>query len=68
MIHQHSLVTYLVLLVSFAFLEQSYATPLDDYVHMPDPNYSWAVIRTYDQPDYTLYVLNFTSQKWLDGN
>lgn len=44
------------------------ATPLDDYVFKADPTFGWTVIRTYEQPDYTLYILNFTSQKWLDGN
>jgi hypothetical protein len=57
-----SLVVVLIVIVG-----QCYSTPLDDYVRAPDPNFSWSVIRSYEQPDYTLYILNFTSQKWLDG-
>lgn len=43
------------------------ATPLDDYVRDNDPHFNWTLIQTYQEPDYKLYVLNFTSQKWLDG-
>ena len=58
-----------VLLVSIGllFVGKSKSTPLDDYVRTADPNFGWIVIRTYEQPDYILYILNFTSQKWLDG-
>ncbi len=45
----------------------SESTPLDDYVHANDSYFGWTVIKTYQQPDYDLYILNFTSQKWLDG-
>ena len=44
------------------------ATPLDDYVNAPDPNYGYELLQTYEMTGYTLYILNFTSQKWLDGN
>jgi PhoPQ-activated pathogenicity-related protein len=27
---------------------------------------NWTVLHTYELPDYVLYILNFTSQKWLD--
>ena len=54
-------------LVLVIFTTRTDATPLDDYVHAPDPYFGWEVIQTYQQPDYTLYILNFTSQKWLDG-
>jgi hypothetical protein len=43
------------------------STPLDDYVHLDDGHFGWTIIRTYEEPDYKLYILNFTSQKWLDG-
>ena len=43
------------------------STPLDDYVKKPDPVYGFNLIKTYDQQTYTVYVLNFTSQKWYDG-
>lgn len=44
----------------------SQSTPLDDYVRMSDPVYGYNLIKTYTQPTYTVYVLNFTSQKWYD--
>ncbi len=43
------------------------ATPLDDYVKAPDPHYKYELIKVYELEGYTLYVLNLTSQKWLDG-
>ena len=43
------------------------ATPLDDYVNTPDPMFSWQRLETYSQTSHTLYILNMTSQKWLDG-
>ncbi|CAF1001048.1 unnamed protein product [Adineta steineri] len=65
--HSRSIVALLsFIIVSFLCVSQIESTPLDDYVHAPDPNYGWIVIRTYEQPDYVLYILNFTSQKWLD--
>ena len=45
----------------------SNATPLDDYVNTPDPNFGWKRLQTYPLSTYTLYVLNMTSQKWFDG-
>ncbi|XP_064605796.1 autocrine proliferation repressor protein A-like [Liolophura sinensis] len=42
----------------------SLSTPLDDYVNKPDPHYSYKLIDTFRGPDYTLYTLNMTSQKW----
>jgi PhoPQ-activated pathogenicity-related protein len=42
------------------------ATPLDDYVNAPDPHFGYQILTTYDMPGYKLYILNFTSQKWLD--
>ncbi|XP_048760078.1 autocrine proliferation repressor protein A-like isoform X1 [Ostrea edulis] len=47
---------------SFAGLLQ--ATPLDDYVHRPDPFYKYSEIGSYRGPEYTMYILNMTSQKW----
>lgn len=43
------------------------STPLDDYVRDDDPHFGWSLIQTYEEPDYKLYVINYTSQKWLDG-
>jgi hypothetical protein len=53
--------------IGLLLIGKSNSTPLDDYVHAADPHFGWTVIRTYEQPDYILYILNFTSQKWLDG-
>lgn len=55
------------LLCALLLVANGSGTPLDDYVKAPDPHFAWTVILTYNQPDYTLYILNFTSQKWLDG-
>lgn len=40
------------------------ATPLDDYVHREDPHYKYSEIGSYRGPEYTMYTLNMTSQKW----
>ncbi len=45
----------------------SNATPLDDYVYKPDDHYRYEILRRYKPEGYTLYVLNMTSQKWLNG-
>ncbi len=45
----------------------SNATPLDDYVFKPDDHYRYEIMRTYKMDGYTLFALNMTSQKWLDG-
>jgi len=41
-------------------------TPLDAYVNRPDPTYSYYEVTTYDDPDFTVHVLNMTSQQWFD--
>lgn len=43
------------------------ATPLDDYVHRKDPHYQYSEIGSYRGPEYTMYILNMTSQKWKTG-
>ncbi|KAK7102758.1 autocrine proliferation repressor protein A-like [Littorina saxatilis] len=41
-------------------------TPLDQYVKAHDPHYNWTVLPwTHRGPDFTLYAINMTSQKWL---
>ncbi|CAF1002204.1 unnamed protein product [Rotaria sordida] len=65
--HMRSLVGFLsIIIIGLLFIGKSESTPLDDYVHADDPHFGWTVIRTYQQPDYNLYILNFTSQKWFD--
>ena len=42
------------------------ATPLDDYVNMPDSNYKYEVLSEHRvEGEYIAYVINLTSQKWL---
>ena len=61
----------IIILLFIPLIAISQASVLDDYVAMPDSHYNWEVM------DYTLngsdfnanftgYVLNMTSQKWLD--
>jgi len=62
-----SIVAFLLFVfINLFFIDKNESTPLDDYVHADDPHFGWSVMRTYEQPDYILYILNFTSQKWLD--
>jgi len=47
----------------------SSATPLDDYVNMPDDSYKFEVITSFTKKDaYTVHVINMTSQTWLTKN
>jgi PhoPQ-activated pathogenicity-related protein len=42
------------------------ATPLDDYVHRPDSNFSWFDTgKRVSGPGWKGYILNMTSQAWL---
>lgn len=66
--YSRSIIALVVLVIAtFLLVDQSHSTALDDYVKAPDPHFNWTVIQTYKEPDYILYILNFTSQKWLDG-
>ena len=45
---------------------------LDKYVHEDDGYFSWDILGTYEfgdgpEPDVTVFVVNMTSQKWMDG-
>lgn len=40
------------------------ATPLDDYVAAPDPNYTYSLNSTFSGPGYTVYVYYMASQRW----
>jgi hypothetical protein len=42
-------------------------TPLDDYVYAPDPHYNYTLIDQHSIEGGTVYIYNFTSQKWYDG-
>lgn len=56
-----------LIVILFVLNNECSSTPLDDYVRAEDPHFGWTLIQTYEEIDYKLYVLNFTSQKWLDG-
>ena len=57
------------LLVLIVILKASIcsATPLDDYVKKADSHYKYKLIQSYTYDDCAVYVLNMTSQKWMDG-
>ncbi|XP_072168404.1 autocrine proliferation repressor protein A-like [Diadema setosum] len=56
-------------LLMICFVAGSYATPLDDYVNMPDTNYRYDVLSEHRvSGEYIAYVINMTSQKWLTYN
>lgn len=42
-------------------------SPLDAYVGHWDFTCTWKVLQTYPSPTYTVYILNMTSQTWLNG-
>jgi hypothetical protein len=48
-------------------VNMSYSTPLDDYVNTPNPHFAWKLVETYPSSTYTVYILNMTSQQWMDG-
>ena len=39
-------------------------TPLDTYVHRPDPHFAYKLVSTDEGDDWTGYVLELTSQQW----
>jgi PhoPQ-activated pathogenicity-related protein len=39
-------------------------TPLDDYVAKPDDSYTYSLVKTVDNPSYTAYIIDMTSQTW----
>ncbi|XP_059147465.1 autocrine proliferation repressor protein A-like isoform X3 [Physella acuta] len=53
------------LLVVAAIVLATSATPLDDYVNTFDPHYTYRFLKKIDGPNYSLHILNMTSQKWL---
>jgi PhoPQ-activated pathogenicity-related protein len=40
------------------------STPLDRYVHAPDANYKYELVKTIPAKGYTVHVLDLTSQSW----
>lgn len=41
-------------------------TALDDYVNRDDGYYNWELLESQEFNDYSLHILNLTSQKWMD--
>ena len=46
---------------------QDTPTALDDYVQMDDGFHSWTELDMYEYQGVDIYILNMTSQKWMDG-
>ncbi|KAI8796905.1 autocrine proliferation repressor protein A [Biomphalaria glabrata] len=55
----------LVWIVAALLVGSSKSTPLDDYVIRPDENYYYGFLMELKGPDYVVYILNMTSQKWM---
>jgi PhoPQ-activated pathogenicity-related protein len=57
-----------ILSVFFALIlittQLSPATPLDDYVAAPDPNYSFTLLSTVKGIGHTAYIIDLKSQSW----
>ena len=53
-----------------AVLSSVDATPLDDYMKLPDAAYSWQLVNSFRPPlfDVTIYNVFLTSQTWLRPN
>ena len=63
-----AMVVVVVVLVAAVGQQSVTATPLDDYVNAPDSNYNWSKLPwEHRGPDFTIYALNMTSQKWMTG-
>lgn len=56
----------IAIVISILNIDFNAGTPLDDYVNTPDPNFSWKLLKTYTNPTYSMFILNMTSQKWLN--
>ena len=58
------LLNLFIVTLAFSSIE---TTPLDDYVYAPDPHYNYTLISKHSMQGGTVYIYNFTSQKWYDG-
>ena len=57
----------LLLIVFILMANVKCPSPLDEYVYHWDPTFSYKLLQTYPSPTYTVYILNMTSQTWLNG-
>lgn len=56
----------LLLLISLASLQAAPSeTPLDRYVHAPDPTFRYELVKTLPGKGFTTYILDITSQQYL---
>lgn len=53
-------------MLALALIGKAFSTPLDDYVNEPDPHYNYTFIKIQQEVGFKVYVLNMTSQKWMD--
>lgn len=44
------------------------ATPLDDYISTPDPDYSYTMVNSLSGPGYSARILEMTSQAWRSSS
>ena len=42
-------------------------SPLDEYVYHWDTTFSYKLLQTYPSPTHTVYILNLTSQTWMNS-
>lgn len=55
-----------IAIVAAFCLAAAMATPLDDYVNMPDPTYKWELVDSVRGLDFTAFNVKLTSQTWRD--
>lgn len=61
-----------LLFLLFFFIHVASIYPMDqkaleDYVNLPDLHYSYTLVSKEEHHDSTVYTINMTSVKWLDG-
>jgi PhoPQ-activated pathogenicity-related protein len=54
-----------IFIALFSVIATVNATPLDDYVNMPDSSYTYSVGGNFRGFGYTAYAIHMTSQTWL---
>ncbi len=62
------LATHLLTLFMMYLPQHLPATALDDYIQKPDNFYSWTIVQKNQEEQCTTYLIEMTSQKWLDEN
>ena len=59
--------TILLVVTLSLFVCVNCESPLDAYIYHWDETCTWKLIETYPSETYTVYVINMTSQTWLNG-